>query len=107
MIKRMRILAIAAAVTGGLMVGASFAAALADDGTAAMIAAMANIPVASAKADGAAGFSAGAGIGFAGEEQGIAVGATTSFLGATVRGSFATDTAMDGHVIGMGVAWRF
>ena len=59
-----------------------------------MIAAMANIPVASAKADGAAGFSAGAGIGFAGEEQGIAVSATTSFLGATVRGSFATDTAI-------------
>ena len=105
MIKRMRNLALGALMLGGLMVGAEFA--LADDGTAAMIAAMANIPVASAKADGAAGFSAGAGIGFAGEEQGIAVGATTSFLGATVRGSFATDTAMDGHVIGMGVAWRF
>ena len=107
MIKTMRTLALVASMIGGLMVGASFASALADDDTAAMIAAMANIPVASAKADGKAGFSLGAGIGFAGEEQGIAVSATTSFLGATVRGSFATDTSLDGHMIGMGVAWRF
>ena len=105
MIKIMLNVALGALLMGGLMVGAEFA--LADDGNDAVLAAMANIPVASAKADGKAGFSLGAGIGFAGDEQGIAVSATTSFLGATVRGSFGTDTALDGHVIGMGVAWRF
>ena len=107
MIKRMKTIALAAAAVGMLMLGTAFAPALSADGDAAMLAAMANIPVASAKADGAAGFSLGAAIGFAGEEQGIAVGATTSFLGATVKASFATDTSFDGHVIGVGAAWRF
>ena len=89
------------------MVGAAMAPALADDRVAALSAAMSNIPVASAKADGAAGFSLGCGVGFAGEEQGIACGATTSFMGATVQASIATDTGFDDNVIGIGAAWRF
>ena len=105
----MRKLLIGAVAAVALITAALFTTgpAQADDGQAAMLAAMTSIPVASAKADGAAGFSLGAGIGFAGEEQGIAVGATTSFLGATVRGSIATDSSFDGHIIGVGVAWRF
>ena len=103
------------AALGFILVGTAMIPASADDmdmgmedgdSTPAMLAAMANIPVA-VHSDGGGRYSIGAGLAFHNGRQGLALGAQTLVGNFTVHGSVAFDESFNDHIIGFGVAMRF